>query len=47
MVARLVAVSALTLTLLVPSLSAGAVQERGGLYQLPHGSDPLPGPRSR
>jgi hypothetical protein len=46
MVARLVAVSALTLTLLVPSLSAGAVQERakerGGLYQCRMAATPFP-----
>ena len=47
MVARLVAVSALTLTLLVPSLSAGAVQERGGLYQCRMAATPFAGPRSR
>ena len=42
MVTRLVAVSALTLTLLVPSLSAGAVQERGGLYQCRMAATPFP-----
>lgn len=42
MVARLVAVSALTLTLLVPSLSAGAVQDRGGLYHCRMAATPLP-----
>jgi hypothetical protein len=42
MVARLVAVSALTLTLLVPSLSAGAVQDRGGLYRCRMAATPSP-----
>ncbi len=42
MVARLVAVSALTLTLLVPSLSAGAVQTRGGLYHCRMAATPYP-----
>ena len=42
MVARLVAVSALTLTLLVPSLSAGAVQDRGGLFHCRMAATPLP-----
>ena len=41
-VARLVAVSALTLTLLTPSLSAGAVQARGGLYQCRMAATPFP-----
>lgn len=41
-VARLVAVSALTLTLLVPSLSAGAVQGRGGLYHCRMAATPYP-----
>ena len=42
MVARLVAVSALTLTLLVPTLPAGAVQERGGLYHCRMAATPFP-----
>ena len=42
MVARLVAVSALTLPLLVPTLSAGAVQERGGLYHCRMAATPFP-----
>jgi len=42
MVARLVAVSALTLTLLVPTLSAGAVQGRGGLYHCRMAATPFP-----
>ncbi|HVD70009.1 MAG TPA: hypothetical protein VNG34_04080 [Actinomycetota bacterium] len=42
MVARLVAVSALTLTLLAPTLPAGAVQERGGLYHCRMAATPFP-----